>query len=95
MEKTKRSMEDEKIVNIVAVTSSEVGMIFRLMLNNLPKVLWTPIRTTTTWWHLLVSCDNVTSDKVAYDYIPYGNCPSDQVNAYNLTWMMYNVTSDT
>ena len=39
MEKTKKSMEDEKIVNIVAVTSSEVGMIFRLMLNNLPKVL--------------------------------------------------------
>ena len=49
MEKTKKSMEDEKIVNIVAVTSSEVGMIFRLMLNNLPKVLRTPIRTTTAW----------------------------------------------
>lgn len=49
MEKTKRSMKDEKIVNIVAVTSSEVGMIFRLMLNNLPKVLRTPIKTTTTW----------------------------------------------
>ena len=48
-EKTKRSMKDEKIVNIVAVTSSEVGMIFRLMLNNFPKVLRTPIRTTTTW----------------------------------------------
>ena len=28
MEKTKRSMEDEKIVNIVAVPSSEVGMMF-------------------------------------------------------------------